>query len=216
MEPILALSHVQYTIEQKQILKDISLVIQPGEQVMITGPSGSGKSTLLKIIATILSKTAGDIQYLGKEMEDYEPTAYRKDVSYCFQTASLFGKNVQENLAFPFIIRNLPFNQEKAVDALQSVGLDNTYLTKKIEELSGGEKQRIALIRNLLFLPKVLLLDEITSALDEENRKIIQALIKKANQEQHVTILWITHNEEETSLGNRLIQITDGEMEEIR
>ncbi|WP_071131425.1 ABC transporter ATP-binding protein [Enterococcus timonensis] len=214
--PLIKTIDLGYEVDGKTILKGINLAIEPGEFLTITGPSGSGKSTLLKIMATMLSSTEGQLFYQNKSIEEYEPTAYRKEVSYCFQTATLFGETVKDNLAFPFEIRDQTFNQEKAFSALKSVGLEKEYLTKSVNSLSGGEKQRVALIRNMLFMPKVLLLDEVTSALDEENQIIIRSLIHQLNQKQGLTIVWVTHNAQEIQSSNRMIRLINGVVEEAK
>ena len=213
-EPIIELTHLGFKVKDKQILNDATLSIGKGEFVTITGPSGSGKSTLLKIIASMLSQTSGTISYKGKKLEEYDPIAYRKEVSYCFQTAVLFGKTVKDNLAFPYEIREKSFDQDRAISYLNKVGLDETYLIKNINDLSGGEKQRIALIRNLLIMPEVLLLDEVTSALDEENKQIINQLVQEMNQTQQITVLWVTHNPSEVAASDRVINIINGKVEE--
>ncbi|MGX7394133.1 ABC transporter ATP-binding protein [Carnobacterium mobile] len=215
-KPIIKLTQLSFKANDNLILNDINLSIEEGEFVTITGPSGSGKSTLLKIMASMISQTAGSIDYQGKRLEEYAPIAYRKEVSYCFQTAVLFGKTVQENLSFPYEIRQENFNSEKAAAYLMKVGLNKTYLTKNINDLSGGEKQRIALVRNLLITPKVLLLDEVTSALDAENQLIVRHLIREMNQTEGITVLWVTHNTDEIAESDRVIQIVNGEAEEKR
>lgn len=215
-EPIINLTQLGFEVKDQTILKGIDFFVEKGEFVTITGPSGSGKSTLLKMIATMLSPTTGIVEYQGKSLTEYDPIEYRKEVSYCFQTAVLFEQTVQENLAFPYIIRNKEFDSKKAIDYLNKVGLDKIYLTKNINELSGGEKQRIALIRSLLITPKVLLLDEVTSALDAKNQQIIKRLIQEMNQKEQITVLWVTHNPAEISAANRIIEIVNGEAEEKR
>lgn len=215
-KPIIKLTQLSFKANDNLILNDINLSIEEGEFVTITGPSGSGKSTLLKIMASMVSQTAGSIVYQGKRLDEYDPIAYRKEVSYCFQTAVLFGKTVQENLSFPYEIRQETFNSEKAAAYLMKVGLNKTYLTKNINDLSGGEKQRIALVRNLLITPKVLLLDEVTSALDAENQLIVRHLIREMNQTEGITVLWVTHNADEIAESDRVIQIVNGEAEEKR
>jgi len=212
--PVIKINNLNKVFGDNEVLKDINLEINQGEVVAIIGPSGSGKSTLLKIIASMLSPTEGKLCYQNKPVEEYEPTDYRKEVSYCFQTATLFGETVKDNLTFPYDIRNQPFNEKKALSALKSVGLGKEYLTKSVHALSGGEKQRVALIRNILFMPKVLLLDEVTSALDEENQTIIRSLIRNLNQEQGITIVWVTHNTVEIQSSNRIVHLVNGEMEE--
>lgn len=213
-EPIIELNHLSYKVADKLIINNATFSIAKGDFVTITGPSGSGKSTLLKIIASMLSQTSGEINYKGKKIEEYDPIAYRKEVSYCFQTAVLFGKTVQDNLLFPYEIRQEAFDYEKASHYLTKVGLNETYLTKQINDLSGGEKQRVALIRNVLFLPEVLLLDEVTSALDEENKQAIGRFVQEMNREKQVTVLWVTHNVSEVTESDRVIKIVNGEVEE--
>lgn len=207
---LLEIKNLSFQAADKKILDNIHFTLEEGDFLSITGPSGSGKSTLLKMIATILSKTSGEILYNGKPIESYEPTEYRKEVSYCFQSPVLFGETVNDNLAFPYVIRQKEFDEAKAVEYLKTVGLSEDYLNKAITSLSGGEKQRIALIRNVLFQPKILLLDEVTSALDEENRQIIWKWLHDMRQKTDMTILMISHNEEEAALADKHIHIVQG------
>ena len=209
---LLEMEHLSFVSDGKVILDDISYSLEEGEFLSITGPSGSGKSTLLKIIATILSRTEGEIRYQGKSLDEYEPTEYRKEVSYTFQTPVLFGKTVRDNLAFPYEIRKKEFDEKKAVAYLESVGLPKEYLNKEINTLSGGEKQRVALIRNVLFQPKILLLDEVTSALDEANRQIIWKWLQEMRNHSDMTIIMVSHNEEESSLTDKNIHIVAGKI----
>ena len=209
---LLEMEHLSFVSDGKVILDDISYSLEEGEFLSITGPSGSGKSTLLKIIATILSRTEGEIRYQGKSLDEYEPTEYRKEVSYTFQTPVLFGKTVRDNLAFPYEIRKKEFDEKKAVAYLESVGLPKEYLNKEINTLSGGEKQRVALIRNVLFQPKILLLDEVTSALDEANRQIIWKWLQEMRNHSDMTIIMVSHNEEESSLADKNIPIVAGKI----
>lgn len=209
---LLEVEHLSFVSDGKVILDDISYSLEEGDFLSITGPSGSGKSTLLKIIATILSRTEGEIRYDGKSLDTYEPTDYRKEVSYTFQTPVLFGKTVRDNLAFPYEIRKKEFDEKKAVAYLESVGLPKEYLDKEINTLSGGEKQRVALIRNVLFQPKILLLDEVTSALDEANRRIIWKWLQEMRAHSDMTIIMVSHNEEESSLADKHIHIVAGKI----
>ncbi|MGO3733154.1 MAG: ABC transporter ATP-binding protein [Vagococcus sp.] len=203
-----------FSVDGKDILKNISFTVNEGELITISGPSGSGKSTLLKIIATMLPKTTGSVSFNGKDIDSYQPTDYRKDVSYFFQSPVLFGETVKDNLMFPFNIRDKGFDEERAITLLESFQLSKDYLDKTISSLSGGEKQRIAFVRNLLFEPKVILLDEITSALDTTNSQLIQSFIQSLNKDKDVTILWITHDEEEYQSSNRRLFIEDGKLKE--
>lgn len=216
MNPILELKSVSFEVDGRKILKNISFDIKKGEFITLTGPSGSGKSTLLKIIGHLINPTSGNIIYENKNITEYNPTDYRKNVSYFFQNAVLFDETVYDNLAFPARIREEDFDKNHAIEGLKTVQLPENYLDKSIHELSGGERQRIALVRNLMYSPNVLLMDEVTSSLDKENKEIILAFIKCLNQEQNMTILWITHDTEEINESNRLIQLKDGKMEDVK
>lgn len=209
---LLSITGLSYKVRGQKILDDISYDINEGDFISIGGPSGSGKSSLLKIIATIISKTEGEILYKEIPLEQYEPTQYRKEVSYCFQSPVLFGKTVKDNLSFPYEIRHMEFDKEKAVTLLSALGLSESDLGKEVKFLSGGEKQRVALIRNMLFEPKVLLLDEVTSALDDANRTIIWNWLRALKKKGSMTILMVTHNDEEALLAEKNIQIVDGKI----
>jgi len=216
MKSILELRDLSYEINERKILKNISFSINKGEFITLTGPSGSGKSTLLKIIGHLINPSSGNIIYENKDITEYNPTDYRKNVSYFFQNAVLFDETVYDNLAFPARIREEDFDKKHAIEGLNTVQLPENYLDKSIHELSGGERQRIALVRNLMYSPSVLLMDEVTSSLDKENKEIILAFIKRLNQDRNMTILWITHDTEEINESNRLIQLKDGKMEDIK
>ena len=193
-EPQFELSHLSFKVGEKLILNDANFSIGKGDFVTITGPSGSGKSTLLKIIASMLSETSGSICYKGKKVEEYNPIDYRKKVSYCFQTAVLFGKTVRDNLSFPYDIRQESFDREHAIYYLDKVGLSESYLEKKISDLSGGEKQRIALARALVRDVPVIILDEATSAIDKETTDEIENFILSREDK---TVIMISHHLDE-------------------
>ena len=215
MNSILEVKHLSFSVGEKEILKDISFKIQKGDFLTIKGPSGSGKSTLLKLLAAIMNPSTGEIIYKGKPLSEYEITDYRKEVSYSFQNAALFGTTVADNLMFPYEIRNEPFDRDRAIALLDTVMLSEQYLDQKITELSGGEKQRVALIRNVLFTPEVLLLDEVTSALDAENRKVISDAILRLNRENNITVLWVTHNTDEINDAAKRIEMKAGRLEVV-
>lgn len=212
MDPLFSLHDIGVTVDSQVLLADINLTIAPGEFLTISGPSGSGKSTLLRVLATLLTPTSGTITYAGKPQADYDKIVYRREVSYCFQQPSLFGETVADNLRFPFAIRKQEFDQAKAVAALASVDLPEAMLNKPLTSLSGGEKQRVALIRNLLFAPRVLLLDEVTTGLDAATKDIVHRLIAQLNAQQ-MTIIAVTHDDAEIASANRLVQVVAGRLE---
>lgn len=209
---ILEVAHVGFQADNRQILNDINFTVADQEVVTISGPSGSGKSTLVRIIATLQSRTAGEITYNGKSIDSYDPIQYRREVSYCFQQPTLFGDTVRDNLKFPYDIRNQAFDEKHAQNALQSVDLAANYLDKQITELSGGERQRVALLRNVMFPPRILILDEVTAGLDETNKHIVHQMMQRFNQDDKITMLVITHDQEEMDSAKRLITIENGQL----
>lgn len=204
---ILQLTGVGYRIGERQVLNDINFSIAPGEFKLITGPSGCGKSTLLKIIASLLSPSEGTIQFKGQDYTSLSPEQYRQQVSYCAQTPALFGETVYDNLIFPWQIRDKRTESDTFLGFLTRFGLPEETLSKSINDLSGGEKQRISLIRNLQFLPDVLLLDEITSALDEENKHNVNDIIHRYVREKNIAVLWVTHDKDEIEHADDVITL---------
>lgn len=213
--PIIEFKNVFLADRGKTILKNIDISIEKGDYISIVGPSGSGKSTFLKLSASLISPTDGNIYFYDKPYNDLDPIELRRKVSYCFQTPYLFGSNVMDNLCFPFSIRNMKADMHKIDALLKRFKLNSEFKSKDVLNLSGGEKQRIALIRSLLFSPQVLLLDEVTSALDSENTLIVEELIKELNEEG-TTILWVTHNMEQSKKNaNKRLTIKDGSIKSL-
>ncbi|KRK62081.1 ABC-type uncharacterized transport system, ATPase component [Companilactobacillus farciminis KCTC 3681 = DSM 20184] len=198
-------------MDETTILKDINLEIQKGKYITVVGPSGSGKSTLMRILASMISPTSGEVMFDGKSIETYDPISYRQKVSYAFQQPTLFGKTVRENLEFPFEVRKETVDEAKIIDYLKMVNLDESYIDKSVNDVSGGEKQRIALLRNLLFPPEVLITDEVTAGLDAENKEIVHKMLNQFNQ-RGLTILRVTHDETEISAATDKITIRKGEL----
>lgn len=211
-DKLLELKKVGFSVDQEKILDGVDFSIDKGERITITGPSGGGKSTLLKIIASILTPTEGKVRYKGEDLAEIDPIEYRKKVSYFFQNATLFDQTVRDNLAFPYQIREEEFNEKKSVSMLERMKLNRSYLDKAVKDLSGGEKQRVALVRNLLYKPEVILLDEVTSSLDAANKDIIYAILDELNQKEQMTILSVTHDEREIQQADRIIRIINGKV----
>ncbi|MFD1317608.1 ABC transporter ATP-binding protein [Loigolactobacillus zhaoyuanensis] len=210
---LLELKDIGYQVADVTVLQQINLQVAEQDYITITGPSGSGKSTLLRIIAGLLTRTSGQLLLAGKEWADYDPILYRRQVSYAVQQPQLFGQTVADNLRFPFQIRQQNFDSKQATAALARVNLPVAYLDKPINDLSGGERQRVAILRHLLFPPQLLLLDEISTGLDNENKQILHQEIMRMNREKGVTILAVTHDNEEINGANRLVKIVAGRME---
>lgn len=207
---LIELKDVGYQVGGTPILQNINLGINAQEWVTLSGPSGGGKSTLVRIIASLLSKTSGTLTFDGQPIEDYDPITYRRRVSYSFQQPTLFGDTVRDNLSFPYQIRQLPFDEQRAVSGLEYVGLAASDLDKGVNDLSGGQRQRVALLRNVMIYPEVLILDEVTAGLDAENKAFVWSLVEHFNQDDNLTIIAITHDQAEIDAAKRLITIEDG------
>lgn len=212
---LLSFNSVMFESDNKAILRDITVDIVKGDFVSIVGPSGSGKSTFLKLCCNLVSPSSGEISYKGKNYLEYNASDIRKDIAYCFQTPYLFGETVMDNFKFSYHIRDIAMDISRINFLLSKFNLSNEILTQCNQKLSGGEKQRIALIRMILFKPEILLLDEITSALDVENSELVGNNIKLLNEEG-TTILWITHNlEQSKKLANKVLTIDSGEIKSL-
>ncbi|MGL5649624.1 MAG: ABC transporter ATP-binding protein, partial [Clostridium sp.] len=183
--------------------------------ISIVGESGSGKTTLLKLCAHLISCSSGKIKFNGREYSTYDDIELRKNIRYCVQEPYLFGERVKENLEFPFKIRKEKVDDRRIEDLLQIFNLDKEIIHKKIEDLSGGEKQRIALVRSVIYEPKVILLDEATSALDEKNTEKVERYIKNLN-EKGITVLWNTHDTNQSKrIFNKRIVLEMGKIKEV-
>ena len=214
MGKIFEVKNLFYQVGETKILKDINLDIEQGKYLTVIGSSGSGKSTLMRILASMISATSGEVLFHGQNINTFEPTEYRQRVSYAFQQPTLFGKTVRDNLSFPFEVRKQDFNEKRVIDYLEMVNLGQAYIDKSVNDVSGGEKQRIALLRNLLFQPEVLITDEVTAGLDTENKAIVHEMLDEFNR-RGLTILRVTHDESEISAATDKIRIRNGEIENV-
>lgn len=214
--PLLDAQAIAFSAGDRQLLQPISLQLYPGDNVLLTGPSGSGKSTLLKILASLMSPTTGQIFFNGSDITTLEAETYRQQVSYCFQTPQLFGQTVYDNLALPWQIRHQKPSRDALVSALESVNLAAAMLDKPAEQLSGGEKQRVGLLRNLQFMPQVLLLDEVTSALDEENRQTVLSLIRRVSAENQIAVVRISHDVQDIDQAAQVLRLAPQKKENAR
>lgn len=214
MTELLKLENVSFIIEEKKILDAISLSFSRNERTSIQGKSGSGKSTLLKVMAAIHPLSQGTIYLEGKNMKDIHYTDYRKSISYVYQTPQLFGETVQDNLSFPSAIRGETFDAEMAESYLDDLGLDYVSFSQDINSLSGGEKQRVSLIRHFMYPPKMLLLDEVTASLDEGSSDKIWEWILNQADHHDISLVWVSHKSEEQEMATRNIVIDQGRLVE--
>ena len=209
---------LRYT--EKDILKDVNLRIEDGEFMVLVGPSGSGKTTMLKMINRLLEPTDGNIYMNGKRIKDYELRELRLSTGYVLQKIALFPNlTVAENIALIPEMKGWTKEQiaSKIEELLDKVGLPATeYANRKPSELSGGEQQRIGIVRAIIAEPKILLMDEPFSALDAISRKQLQALTKDLHKEFGMTTIFVTHDTDEAlKLGDRIAVLQDGEIVQV-
>ena len=207
---LLKFDKVSFLDKENIILKDLSLDIQDKDFISVVGPSGSGKSILLKLCSNLISPSKGNILFKGEDLNNYNPVELRKKISYCFQNPYLFGDTIRDNLTFSFNLRKKEIDEQNINNLFEKFKMSTSIINQNVNKLSGGEKQRIALIRTLLFNPDILLLDEVTSALDAENAEITENIIKNLNK-NGITIIWVTHNfEQSRKYANKLLTIEAG------
>ncbi|MBS6090565.1 MAG: ATP-binding cassette domain-containing protein [Staphylococcus warneri] len=212
---LLEIEHLTYEADHRTILKDINFKVDKGDTIAIIGPSGSGKSTLLKQLNHLIEPTLDTLYLNGKPYHDYTPESIRMKVSYLMQQSEMIGTTIEDNMKFPSEARNQAFDKDKALNLLEKVGLGDYDLSAEIEHMSGGEKQRITIARQLMFEPEVLLLDESTSALDTHNKERVEDIIFKM-AEEGIAILWITHSDDQSMRHfQKRMTIIDGEIAKI-
>lgn len=207
--------NVCYAADQLTILNNITGSIHKEKVTALVGPSGAGKTTLLKMCNGLISPTSGNILINSSPIETIKPTELRKKVGIVLQNAPIIRGTVYENLALPHTLQHKSLSNEEAASHLEMVGLHPRFLSRQAEDLSGGQKQRVSIARSLLNHPQILLLDEITSALDPNSAKEIEELIVKINLEHKVTIIWITHKiEQAKKVGDFAWVMMDGQLVE--
>lgn len=210
----LEVKNISKKYEDKYAIKDVSFSLEKGKFLCLLGPSGSGKSTILHSIGGFI-KHEGEIILDGKSIKNLSPED--RDVSTVFQSFGLFPhmnvlKNVMYGLKFKEKDKSKKEKEAEARGVLRIVGL-NGYEKRYPSELSGGEKQRVALARSLVVRPKILLMDEPLSALDAKLRSEMQFEIRRIQREFNITTIFVTHDQKEAFvMADEIIIINQGEL----
>lgn len=194
------------------VLKDINLQIQKGSIVTIKGPSGSGKSTLLSIIGTLDSADSGDILINGKNIRDELniDQLRNKNIGFVFQFHNLISElTLEENVCLPKMIANELIDKNEINELFEYFNLENR-MNSFPNDLSGGEKQRVAVMRAIINNPSVIIADEPTGNLDQDNAQKITSLFQKLNTEKNLTIIIATHDESVFNIGHKKYHLVDG------
>lgn len=209
----LNIQNLRVSLQKKEVLHGISLSINEGEFISLLGPSGCGKTTLLKSIAGLLDVAEGDISIQGESVLTVPPQKRRTVI--VFQDLRLFPHmTVEKNIMFPMGLQGVPKEEQKRtvqrlLEAVQLEGFEK----RKIREISGGQMQRVALARALAANPRVLLLDEPFSGLDEKLRGEMGHLVKKLHEEWKITTILVTHDiREALQMSDRIAMMSDGKI----
>ena len=214
--PYLQIQGLRMEFGKVVAVHDVTLDIRQGEFLTFLGPSGSGKSTTLYIPAGFQQPTRGDILLNGRTLLDRP--SHQRNIGMVFQRYPLFpNMTVGENVAFPLKVRRRPKAEidAKVREMLRLVRLEG-FEDRRVAKMSGGQQQRVALARALAYDPPVLLMDEPLSALDKKLREEIQYEIRRIHQQTEVTILYVTHDQEEAlRLSDRIAVFSHGRIDQV-
>ena len=219
-EAVIEITHLKKSFGKQEVLKNVSLRLFNGENLVVLGKSGSGKSVLIKCIVRLLNPDSGTITVLGEDMSALKNDRLgelRKKIGFLFQSGALYDSmTVRQNLEFPLrrIKKDLTQKEidEKVKDALEHVGLFEA-LDKMPSQLSGGMRKRISLARTIVVDPMIMLYDEPTTGLDPATSDEISSLINAVQKKYKTSSLIITHDIEcARATAHRVIMLGDGEV----
>src|SRR5262245_25100752 len=213
-QPQLELEQVTVRYGERTALRDISLAVLPGELVSLLGPSGSGKSSLLRAVAGLERPTTGVIRFEGRDITDLP--AHARGFGLMFQDYALFPhRDVAGNVGFGPRMQGWDEArvQARVAEMLELVGLPGTE-RRPVSQLSGGEQQRVALARALAPGPRLLMLDEPMGSLDRALRDRLPIELRAIFEQLGVTVLYVTHDQEEAfGVADRIVILSDGRIE---
>ena len=213
---VLQLTGVRKRYDATIAVDDLDLGLRTGEFLTLLGPSGSGKTTTLMMVAGLQQPDAGSILLNGVSVANLPP--YRRDIGMVFQNYALFPHmTVRRNIAFPLEMRGTPSCEITRLvdDALELVKLPG-YGDRLPKQLSGGQQQRVALARAMVYRPALLLMDEPLGALDRKLREQLQLEIKRVHRERNISVLYVTHDQEEAlTMSDRIAVFNKGRIEQI-
>lgn len=197
------------------ILHDISLEIPAGSVTAVIGPSGSGKSSLLRCLNRLWEPPPGSIFIDGGDITAMDVLLLRRRVGMLFQAPALFEGTVADNIAYGPALQGRRLASQEIAELLQMASLDAGLAEKPVDQLFGGQAQRVSLARTLANQPDVLLLDEPTSALDPAATRKIESTIRNLRDTLNLTVLWVSHAFEQVErTADRIVLLVDGRVAE--
>ena len=197
------------------VLKDINLQIDKGSIITIKGPSGSGKSTLLSIIGTLDNADSGELLINGISIQENTniDKLRNKSIGFVFQFHNLISElTLEENVSLPKMIAKEQLGKKELIELFEYFDLKDR-MNSFPNDLSGGEKQRVAVMRAIINNPSIIIADEPTGNLDKENALKMMSLFQKLNTEKKLTIIVATHDEDVFNIGHKKYQLVDGSLE---
>jgi putative ABC transport system ATP-binding protein len=220
MSAVIEIKNIKKTYHMGDIevdaLSGVSLQVEQGEMVAITGPSGSGKSTLMNIIGCLDSPTSGeyilDHVDVSKMSDDEQALIRNKKIGFVFQQFNLLPRTpALDRVELPMVYAGAQDRKERAQQALQAVGLGER-MYHRPNELSGGQQQRVVIARALVNNPSIILADEPTGNLDSKSGEEIINIFKSLNRDKGLTIVLVTHDPGVAAQAQRIIRVRDGQL----
>jgi putative ABC transport system ATP-binding protein len=213
--PKLETRDLGWVVDGDRLLEDVSVSIPESTVLVVVGPSGAGKSSFLRLLNRLDEPTEGTVLLEGEDYRNLPPRDLRKRVGLVPQDPALVPGTVFENVARGPLLRDESIDETHLPELLERLGLTG-YEDRDVEELSGGEKQRVAIARTLLNDPDVLLLDEPTSHLDSKAEERVEALLVDLIRELDLTVVMVTHDEDQARrIGDHVLILRDGRVDRV-
>lgn len=190
---MLSVCHLTFK-RDKELLSDVSFEVAAGEMLTVLGPSGAGKSSLLRCLNRLETIHSGEVMLAGKDVQSLPVLEVRRRMGMVFQTPALVPDTVAANIALGPSLRQETLSESEVEDLLKQVGLSPDFKSRRADQLSLGEQQRVAIAQVLANRPEVLLLDEPTSALDPTAAQTIERLIRNIHASFHTATILVTHD----------------------
>lgn len=216
MPPKFSIQHLSLTLpDGADLLHDIDLDIPPGKITSVIGPSGSGKSSLLRCLNRLWEPPPGSVFLDGQDITAMDVPGLRRRVGMLFQSAALFEGTVADNIAYGPALQGKRLSASRTEELLQMAGLVPSFASQPVDQLSGGQAQRVALARVLANQPDVLLLDEPTSALDPAATRKVEDMVLSLRDTLGLTVLWVSHAFAQVErTADRIVLLVDGRVAE--